>query len=72
MPTVRRIGSARFFFYSNEGTEPRTSTWSRAAPFEVLAGAGILGVVEPAPGARASSPGAARGRTQRRVLGGMA
>lgn len=22
MPTVRRIGSARFFFYSNEGTEP--------------------------------------------------
>ncbi len=21
MPTVRRIGSARFFFYSNEGTE---------------------------------------------------
>ena len=22
MSTVRRIGSARFFFYSNEGTEP--------------------------------------------------
>ncbi len=22
MPTVRRIGSARFFFYSNEGSEP--------------------------------------------------
>lgn len=22
MPTVRRIGSARFFFYSNEGAEP--------------------------------------------------
>lgn len=22
MPTVRRIGSARFFFYSNEGVEP--------------------------------------------------
>ena len=22
MPTVRWIGSARFFFYSNEGTEP--------------------------------------------------
>ena len=22
MPTVLRIGSARFFFYSNEGTEP--------------------------------------------------
>lgn len=22
MPTVRRIGKARFFFYSNEGTEP--------------------------------------------------
>ena len=22
MPTVRHIGSARFFFYSNEGTEP--------------------------------------------------
>lgn len=22
MPTVRQIGSARFFFYSNEGTEP--------------------------------------------------
>jgi hypothetical protein len=22
MPTVRRIGAARFFFYSNEGTEP--------------------------------------------------
>lgn len=22
MPTVRRIGSARFFFYSNEATEP--------------------------------------------------
>lgn len=22
MPTVRRLGSARFFFYSNEGAEP--------------------------------------------------
>jgi hypothetical protein len=22
MPTVRRIGATRFFFYSNEGTEP--------------------------------------------------
>lgn len=22
MPTIRRIGPARFFFYSNEGTEP--------------------------------------------------
>ena len=22
MPTVRRLGAARFFFYSNEGTEP--------------------------------------------------
>lgn len=22
MPTVRRIGSVRFFFYSNEGVEP--------------------------------------------------
>lgn len=22
MPTVKRIGAARFFFYSNEGTEP--------------------------------------------------
>jgi len=22
MPTVRRIGSVRFFFYSNEATEP--------------------------------------------------
>jgi hypothetical protein len=22
MPTVRRIGAARFFFFSNEGTEP--------------------------------------------------
>lgn len=22
MPTVRRIGAARFFFYSNEGAEP--------------------------------------------------
>jgi len=22
MPTVRRIGSARFFFFSNEGNEP--------------------------------------------------
>jgi hypothetical protein len=22
MPTVRRIGSARFFFFSNEGAEP--------------------------------------------------
>ena len=22
MPTVRRIGSARLYFYSNEGTEP--------------------------------------------------
>ena len=23
MPTIRRIGSVRFFFYSNEGAEPR-------------------------------------------------
>lgn len=29
MPTVLRIGSARFFFYSNEELSPRTSTSSK-------------------------------------------
>jgi hypothetical protein len=28
MPTVLRIGPYRFFFYSNEGDEPRTFMFS--------------------------------------------
>ena len=73
MPTVRRIGSARFFFYSNEGTEPpHIHAEEAGAVAKFWLEPVSLGFVESVPSTRPSSPGTARGRTSRRVSGGMA
>jgi hypothetical protein len=39
MPTVLRIGSARFFFHSNEGTEPPHINIEQTRALASLAGA---------------------------------
>jgi hypothetical protein len=41
MPTVRHIGAARFFFYSDEGAEPPHIHVEQGQPCEVLAGARV-------------------------------
>ena len=73
MPTVLRIGSARFFFYSNEGDKPSHIHVEQAgAVAKFWLDPVSLASSHSLPWARTPSFGAARGRTSGSVLGGMA